>query len=363
MLDKLVDIRDVFPDDRESQIFFLQNQEVTAFDAAAARVAKEDKIGSTNGLDLLIRVVRHLLAQLTEEFHNPAPGEAPNPLLELVWADLERDGGRHTHKARVDVLKAFFPGQGLARQDLSFVALVNHELMLKTIWRRFPFLLFDPHTWSRKTGEQGESFKRDDAAMQTEEWLTGLARQSLVHFNNQKPLRAAIEAGFGIFADPQRGREYLFQFNEQAVIRASYTSDKRTQSSVDPSVMVDSRRLVDGDASGQMVIPEPGSHLVSYNEVAAVHVYQEPSEEFLELFLADGTPLSLAQACVERRHCKAYMFFYVQAPTDILAHPSVPSEQNYASTIEAMRVIAGEVEPPKRDSTNSPPPPPPPRGN
>ncbi|KAK7976815.1 hypothetical protein PG989_015278 [Apiospora arundinis] len=54
-------------------------------------------------------------------------------------------------RARIDVLKAFFPDQALTKQDLSFEALASHELMHKSIWRRLPFLFYDPDTWSRVT--------------------------------------------------------------------------------------------------------------------------------------------------------------------------------------------------------------------
>lgn len=41
---------------------FLQNQVVAPFDSFKAPVPEEDKLESTNGLDILLRVVRYLLS-------------------------------------------------------------------------------------------------------------------------------------------------------------------------------------------------------------------------------------------------------------------------------------------------------------
>ncbi|KAK8115474.1 hypothetical protein PG984_011976 [Apiospora sp. TS-2023a] len=351
MLQNLVDLRELYRDSREVLIFHLQNQEIVHFDAATARVAKKDEIGSTNGLDLLLRVVRHLLSHLPDDFYGPAPGEDPNPLLELAWADLGCDNGFHTHKARVDVLGAFFPDQDLTKQDLSFEVLANHELMHKTLWRRFPFLLFDPQTWSRQTGEQGESFKPDDSAEQTKEWLTGLAQQSLVSCNTAEfpSLKAAVEDSFGIFSDPSRGRDYFFQFNEPAIIRTRYVCSLGP-SNVENVMTLDNGRLVDGETPGKAVLPAPGANAMAYNKIAAVHLHKKPNPDFLELFLLDGTPVPVIQEGERARGgCANYMFFYVQAPPfNIRALPGVSRPFNFDAIFNELSVIAGDTKDPSK---------------
>ena len=329
MLQNLIDIRDLFPGDRDSVIVYLQNQQFVPFDASIARVAKSDEIGSTCGLDLLIRVIRHLLAHLAEDWYGPDPGEVPNALLELAWADLERQDGRETHKARVDVLKAFYPDQDLVTQDLSFETLAKHELMHKSIWRRLPFLLFDPHTWSRKIGRDDDRFEPDDANENPQDWRSGLAQQSLVDCNRSDfpSLKEAVEGRFGIFSDPQRGREYVFQFNEPGVIRARYDYHHGPGPSNTENVMtLENLRAVEGPQPGVLVPPEPGSRLIEYNKVAAVHMYENPKSDFLELFHLDGSPIQVTQEGNSHQvGCVAYMFFYLQAPPlNVRAPPPVP---------------------------------------
>ncbi|KAK8015364.1 hypothetical protein PG990_008660 [Apiospora arundinis] len=121
ILKGLVDLRAFVPGDRQSQSLFsfLQNQVVALFDSFKAPVPEEDKLESNNGLGVLLRVVRYLLSFQADNWLEPSEGKAPNPLLELAWADLERETVVDINQARIDVLKAFFPKQALTKQDLS----------------------------------------------------------------------------------------------------------------------------------------------------------------------------------------------------------------------------------------------------
>ena len=350
MLQNLVDLRDVFPGDRNSQALFLQNQIVVPFDALRAGAAnKQDELRSTNGLDILLRVVRQLVSFQADKWLNPSPGEAPNPLLELAWADLEVDNGRHTHKARLDVLKTFFPEKDLTKMDLSFEALARHDLMHKSIWRRFPFLLHDPDTLSRKTGTDGWENDKPSEGEQGDKEMTELAEDSLLHNDPAKftSIPEAIEDRFGVFVDPERGRDYYFQFNEPAVIRVRYVPHNANAKDTEENVIrVDSRRLVQGPQPNVAIVPDPGSNIVTYNKIAVVHLHGQTNRDFLKMFHLDGSVLPVVQEMEEPDHSRAYMFYYLKAPLVNIRAPMGRREQpNAAAIARAMDIAAGDAEP------------------
>ncbi|KAK8054408.1 hypothetical protein PG996_013709 [Apiospora saccharicola] len=344
LLQNLVDLRDVFPGDRHSQSLFLQNQIVAPFDAVAARAAnKQDELRSTNGLDILLRIVRHLISFQNDKWLNPSPGEAPNPLLELAWADLETENGQHTHKARLDVLKTFFPDKDLTKEDLSFEDLARHDLMHRSIWRRLSFLLYDPDTLSRKTG--GDEWENDKPSEgeQGDKEMKELAEDSLV-FNDPTKFRSlheAIEDRFDIFVDPSRGRDYYFQFNEPTFIRVRYVPHHANAGDREEDVInTDSRRLIQGPKPNVVRIPESGSNVVTYNKVEVVHLHSQTSRDFLKMFHLDGSVLPVVQEKEEPDQCRSYMFYYLKAPLTHLHQGQNNERSNPPIRSDALPVLS-----------------------
>ncbi|KAK7930982.1 hypothetical protein PG985_001694 [Apiospora marii] len=317
------------------------NQTVVPFDASAAGAANE--LLSTNGLDILLRVVRRLISFQADKWLNPSPGEAPNPLLELAWADLEVDNGQHTHKARLDILKTFFPEKDLTKEDLSFEALSRHDLMHRSIWRRLPFLLHDPDTMSRKTGGDEWENEKPSEGERGDKGMTELAEDSLVCYDPAKfkSIQEAIEDRLGVFVDPKRGRDYYVQFNEPAVIRVRYiprnVNDKDNEENV---IHVDSRQLIQGPYPNLALVPDPDWNIVTYNKIAVVHLHGPNNRDFLKMFHFDGSVLPVDQEMEEADQCEAYMFYYrIRAPMRRIEQPDA------AAIIQAMDIAAGDAEP------------------
>ena len=156
MDEHLTDVRDSFPNDKNAQHFLLQNSVPDRFHAVCAKnMPKEDYIKSTLGLDLLTVVIRHLYCFLNPKFLalDDMDGGSERRLIRWTWSNFSEDATKHhpSHAIRYSILKSYYPGGALRGNDLSFLALEEHDITYNSFWRRTPFLLFAPFHIKRAT--------------------------------------------------------------------------------------------------------------------------------------------------------------------------------------------------------------------
>ncbi|KAM0817610.1 hypothetical protein AB5N19_03417 [Seiridium cardinale] len=320
IMQRLRDLRMRFPDDEISMLIMLQRQAVPQF--RAENTSNPDcGINSTVGLDILIRVVRHLLSHLSDDHSNPCEGEEPNPLLRLAWADLDDDGCHASHDARLVILRAFAPGVPLREQNFTFAELSEHPMMHKSLLMRRPFVLFDPHPLTKGVNE--EIWIRDTVTD-----LPGLARQSLVTWNSaQGTLNDAIRARFGIMTVNETSREYMWECSTPGIIRVRYNATgQKYEDFRNFRLAID--RLVPNKEEDSLVLQRKE---VAYTLIACVRLRKGTQSEFLRLWSRHGIPIPLEDSPARNDKTllggngQSYMLYFVQALPYNYNAPSAPA--------------------------------------
>ncbi|KAI1250136.1 hypothetical protein MGN70_007188 [Eutypa lata] len=297
---------------------------------------KEDYIKSTLGLDLLTVVIRHLYCFLNPKFLalDDMDGGSERRLIRWTWSNFSEDATKHhpSHAIRYSILKSYYPGGALRGNDLSFLALEEHDITYNSFWRRAPFLLFAPFHIQRAT----DSSSWHHSPVRNLVDLKVLARDSLVHWNGQSNLGELISSRFGVAEYGQA--QYLWTSNKPAIIRVLLRPEADMPGAFEQfrEISVDCPQLTQVEENENFEeargptdeaderernydLPQTGESMANYKLVAVVVC--DSQNESVHLYSSEGEPIT-PQRFQREGQCfslgatgKDYMLFYVRAPS------------------------------------------------
>ncbi|KAI2462749.1 hypothetical protein F4781DRAFT_419063 [Annulohypoxylon bovei var. microspora] len=186
-----------------------------------------------------------------------------NPLLRLAMSNFDFANEKVVNTAGYLALKAFYCDRGLQNSDLTFMTLSEHDLMQKTLWKRSPFLLYNPKT----LGHVG----REEWSWNVTEDLSKIAQTSLIRFTTGD-LGETVSATFRSWVN--ENFEYIRSANHPAVLRVHYTVNQSEPKRFKDlrHIVVDMRSLVQRPDDQTWGLSEKGARLTNYGLIAEVRL-------------------------------------------------------------------------------------------
>ncbi|KAI1207558.1 uncharacterized protein F4807DRAFT_469352 [Annulohypoxylon truncatum] len=321
--EKVSDLRVVFAGNELQRSRALELQFPPMYSPTLVPAIPEDERVNSSGLDALIVVIRRLVSHISGEYSDPsipeiAQQEQANPLLRLAMSHFDNESQTNLGVAGYHALKAFYGGEKLKAHKLTFMALSEHQLMLKTFWSRERFLLYQP-TFLFRMGDQYE-WDFYDYSGEPEE-LARLAARSLVRFKTGN-LSEAVERRFN------PGMLRWMASNMPSVLRVHYTVDKSEPKTMHDlqAITVDMRHMTKGSQGYELA--EKGSCLTHYGLIAEVRLSRDGKEKDTVRTYAHGGEVISMPAEFPPTHKEllgepgaSYLLYY-----GALASPRVPRE-------------------------------------
>ncbi|KAF7540251.1 hypothetical protein G7054_g1414 [Neopestalotiopsis clavispora] len=233
-----------------------------------------------NGLDVLVVLIRHLYRHtIIKDRKEIATDEKQNPLLRFAWCMFGDDHDSITLQSntRIALEEWLVKQQGL-HPRLTFLDLVDSNLMVETMFTKTPFLLFRSIVPSKARDEEGGEWKptRFDPKQN--------AASSLVRWNGAGDLGEYISNKiFGVQNPDQNS--YLYTFAQPVFIRVRYDNFNitRTFKELAEIWVQDNWVLTDGTVLPYALKPdsEPTDKLIrrKYRLIAAVRARTKAEDE------------------------------------------------------------------------------------
>ncbi|KAI1469601.1 uncharacterized protein F4812DRAFT_469727 [Daldinia caldariorum] len=319
------DLRAIYAGDELTQDNLLQFQFPAAYNFKDVVGIPEEDQAHSRGLDVLVILIRRIVRQLPLAYRDMEDEtirrqEKTNPLLRLAMADFSSTDPQLVQLARFEALKAFYEGP-LREKDLSFAALVEHQLMRKTFWQRPGLLLLKQEVLVREKGV----WKKGSLDIQD------IVENSLVDFTTGN-LGEVISNRFGTFGDAD-DNVLVKQCGFPGIIRIRYNvnaSDPKRYQDL-RKIKVDMRRP-EKKASGMWGLTEPSAALTTFRLIAEVRLSSYRGHDSIRTYTAEGQviPIPSSLPNTHRRtplgDDDCYMLYYAQGVDDI------PGEDMYSET-------------------------------
>ncbi|KAI0019764.1 hypothetical protein F4780DRAFT_744769, partial [Xylariomycetidae sp. FL0641] len=285
---ELEDLRDKYPDER-MQNFYLHHQWPTVFSShSLGFLAEEQRVKSMHGLDVMLIVTRHVLSYLPLRTRRTWDG-VKNPILELVWKDLQPSRAAEQSRLRYEAMKtlAFDSNIKLSEYDPSYLQLAESQMMWDTLLQLDEVLLNFPNPMICYEDVE-------DAPLTQIRYgdLSRLARGGCVRWDpSQTTIVKAIGNKFIVGHDDQ-GIQIWWSSNDPLIIRVHVRiPDGFNQLGFDDvrTILIDDARLKKNQ-EGKLYMQKEVGDTQRHNLIAVVRLRKDGSteHEYVRLYTTDG---------------------------------------------------------------------------
>ncbi|KAI0107900.1 hypothetical protein GGR51DRAFT_515487 [Nemania sp. FL0031] len=362
LFDHLDDIRDKYEDDEYFQNFLLSRTYPHEFSTWLVATAPSDKFKFNINLDAAVVILRHLYSMVntfTRYHEQTKVQEKSHPILRFIWADFQDDSDESV-KAQSVIRHEMQVLDDPSGQATVYDLLERHA-MWNTLWARKPFQLFHPTVLGRPQGA-----KKWDIIKHHPD----IVKSSLVRWDGAQPLGDRISGMFGQGVSRKTGSQFVYMFNDPAIIRVRYEHTAQEQS---PATYEDLRHIYihphrrkhrknEKDEDVFIKDKETQEERVLYTLVAIVRCSRQADEaDRIRLYSVIGSPLSLPIALKQyvgkywnlgdADPGRVYLLFYANAPPDIITgQHGEPIAREQPDTAQLIRDMKASIIPIKKTS-------------